>query len=320
MKTTAIVGISKNAGKTSYLNWYIKNQKQSTTFAVTTTGHDGEDIDLITGDKKPKVLLPANTLFTSSANIYDTQSSQIEVVEKLPFRVIGKPLWLYKTIGAIEAEVIGAATRKEQESLIEIFKKHDTQHILIDGSLDRKSICLSDKITEIALVIGASAGNLNEITKKAQILKLYSDIPLNRETMHTSQCITYFQKDKITQTDIASIYSNETKIIEILSQKPRWIYFPAAITDKSYSKLKYTLLNTTSDIVFHHPLNINLPATDINDLINTNKLFTNTRFPLKTIAVNSHATNNEHIDVELLKYEIKKIFIDLPVIDITEIY
>ena len=164
MRIVAVVGLSKNAGKTAFLNWYVK---QCSAVGVTTTGRDGEAIDLLTHEKKPKVSLPPNVYFTAYEHICDENSAKVETVDKLPFRVIGKNLWLYKSLDYIETEIIGAATLKEQEKLIKTFKDLGCNTVLIDGALDRKSICLSEKVTDVVLVIGAAAGNINEIKEQA---------------------------------------------------------------------------------------------------------------------------------------------------------
>ncbi|MBN2830448.1 MAG: hypothetical protein JXR56_09030, partial [Candidatus Cloacimonetes bacterium] len=50
----AITGLSKNAGKTSLLNWLIRSFPDYR-YGITTTGRDGEEKDLVFGTDKPKV-------------------------------------------------------------------------------------------------------------------------------------------------------------------------------------------------------------------------------------------------------------------------
>ena len=311
IKNIAIVGLSKNSGKTSFLNWFLKKQNNKRV-AVTTTGRDGEDIDTITGEEKPKVRLPKNTIFTTFGSVLSKQDSQLNVIKKLPYRVIGNYLWLCETLNDIETEIVGPVTRKEQEGLISIFQEYNANLVLIDGSLDRKSICLSEIITEIILVIGAATGNIEEIKKQAERIKLYTSIPTLQIEDYSS--ITY---DNI-KTDIKSIYSNEAMINDILAQSPDWIYFPGVITDHSYSKLKDQFQYPRTKIIFNHPINVNIYLDEIKKLLPKNILYTRLSFPITLVAVNSYSPYNEHLDMELLKKEIKKILCETCVIDITE--
>jgi len=311
----AIVGLSKNAGKTTFLNWYLSTlDKHNYPVGVTTTGRDGEDIDLLTAQKKPKVILPKDVYFTSFASVSQKHQSDIEIIKKLPFRVIGQHLWLYKTTSPIQTEVVGPTTLTEQDELINIFMELHCQTILIDGSIDRKSIGLSENITDIALVIGAAKGNLEDITRTAQLYKLYSQIPHKHVLKYEN--ITSYTNNTIMDSDVKSIYTNESTIIDILSQQPQWIYIPGAITLQSWIKLKATFINFTGDIIFKSPININIPPMDIENLISKHKIYTSTPFPLKMIAVNSYSPTNEHLDAVVLREQVKMMFPEVAVVDV----
>ncbi|MCC6548479.1 MAG: hypothetical protein IT279_00265, partial [Ignavibacteriaceae bacterium] len=54
MKSTGIIGTAKNTGKTTTLNWLMK-QQGSTGIAVTGIGYDGEERDNITMLPKPRL-------------------------------------------------------------------------------------------------------------------------------------------------------------------------------------------------------------------------------------------------------------------------
>jgi len=314
----AIVGLSKNAGKTTFLNWYLHSMPdKSKPVGVTTTGRDGEDIDLLTTQKKPKVELPENTFFTSFTQVAQTHQSQIEVVTKLPFRVIGHHLWLYKAISPISTEVVGPATLSEQEALISLFADLHCRTILIDGSIDRKSIGLSEYITQIALVIGAAGGNIDVLTTTANIYRLYNQIP--HKDIAKYENITYCANDTIIDTGIKSIYTKETLILDILSKDTSWIYFPGAITPPSWQKLKKAFVDFSGDIVFKSPLNINILPDDLETLANSHNLYTRTPFPLKMVAVNSFSPSNEHIDAGELKKQVERVFPFVEVVDVREL-
>ncbi|MCL1827058.1 MAG: hypothetical protein FWG20_03355 [Candidatus Cloacimonetes bacterium] len=307
----AIVGLSKNAGKTTFLNWFLK-QVKIPKIAVTTTGRDGEDIDLVTGYKKPKVFLPSNVLFTTFDSVLDQNATRLKALQKLPFRVIGRHIWLCETMADIQTEIIGPVTRREQEDLGLMFRQNGCEMILIDGSIDRKSICLSGSISDIALVIGASAGNLTQIKEQAEKLQLYTRF-IQIDTADSEYVSTDFGV-----TTIRSVFGNESAINDLFNQKPEWIYFPGAITDQSWEKCRNSFYHTPSKIIVNHPINLNIKPSEIKRFLNNKPLYTRSHFPLKIVAVNSFSPNNEHIDREVLLSTVQNIFTDIDVIDVTK--
>ena len=62
-KVLSIVGMAKNAGKTTALNYILEEaMDEGMLLGVTSTGRDGESSDLVTGTEKPRVFLDAGTL------------------------------------------------------------------------------------------------------------------------------------------------------------------------------------------------------------------------------------------------------------------
>ena len=268
----AIIGLSKNSGKTTFLNWLVKRLKNKV-IGITTTGRDGEEFDILTNDKKPQVCLPAGTYFTAFDNIYTSFSSHLIGISKLPFRVIDKNLWLYKTLSPIETEIVGPSTRKQQEALIDIFREKGCNFVVIDGSLDRKSICLSDKITDVGIVVGASAGCFSEIRDLVEKLWCYSRI-------------TKYKPDNDRET---------------------W-FLPGMLTDNKWRVLKTNILNFKGNILFNHPLNINIGLSELKRLVQDKNVFTNTCFPVTMVAVNPNSVVGEHIDADFLFNEMTKLW------------
>ena len=63
-KTLSIVGMAKNAGKTTALNYLIEEaDDEMIRLGITSTGRDGETSDLVTGTEKPRVYLTRTRSF-----------------------------------------------------------------------------------------------------------------------------------------------------------------------------------------------------------------------------------------------------------------
>lgn len=71
-KTLSIVGMAKNAGKTTALNYLIEEAiDEGILLGVTSTGRDGESQDLVTGTEKPRVYLDQDMLVAVPSLLYD---------------------------------------------------------------------------------------------------------------------------------------------------------------------------------------------------------------------------------------------------------
>ena len=82
-KTLSIVGMSKNAGKTTALNYLIEEaMDEGLKLGITSTGRDGETQDLVTGTEKPRVYLDVDTLVAVPALLYELSDAGLEVVKR----------------------------------------------------------------------------------------------------------------------------------------------------------------------------------------------------------------------------------------------
>ena len=65
-KTMSIVGMCKNAGKTTMLNWLLTQGHLQGTLGLTSIGRDGESTDVVTGTEKPGIFAKAGTLIATA--------------------------------------------------------------------------------------------------------------------------------------------------------------------------------------------------------------------------------------------------------------
>lgn len=56
VKSMSIVGMCKNAGKTTMLNWLLAHTGRRQVLGLTSIGRDGESTDVVTGTESPASL------------------------------------------------------------------------------------------------------------------------------------------------------------------------------------------------------------------------------------------------------------------------
>jgi len=68
-KTMSIVGMCKNAGKTTMLNWMLTGGHLRGTLGLTSIGRDGESTDVVTGTEKPGIFVKEGTLIATAKDM-----------------------------------------------------------------------------------------------------------------------------------------------------------------------------------------------------------------------------------------------------------
>ncbi len=159
-KSISIIGMCKNAGKTTVLNRLIQESASNgRTLALTSIGRDGEDKDLVTGTKKPGIHVASGTLVATASElvlrhcdvtreILDTTGISTPMGEVVVLRA--------KSDGAVQ--LAGPSMTGQLARLRELFFRLGADQVLIDGALSRKTLC-SRAVTEATILCtGASYG------------------------------------------------------------------------------------------------------------------------------------------------------------------
>ena len=82
-KTVPILGLTKNAGKTTFLNWLLEQAPETDlALAVTSSGRDGEEKDLVTGLPKPRIFLRKGMLVTTAEELYPLCEGKLEILRE----------------------------------------------------------------------------------------------------------------------------------------------------------------------------------------------------------------------------------------------
>ena len=157
-KTLSIVGMSKNAGKTTALNYLIEEaMDEGIKLGVTSTGRDGETQDLVTGTEKPRVYLDEGSLVAVPSFLYEMSDAGLEVIKRTDYSTAIGTLLICRVREAGYVQVAGPVINAEQKMLCEDMLREGCDLVLIDGAIDRKTIASPDTSDAIILATGASA-------------------------------------------------------------------------------------------------------------------------------------------------------------------
>ena len=151
----AVVGTSKNAGKTVALSSVCEALEQSgLPFGLCSIGRDGEPVDALSGSAKPRYLLRPGAIAATAAGLVPMHPA-FEVLAFSGERSALGPIVFVRARSAAYLEIAGppaaSALRRVADSLASL-----APFVLIDGAVDRIA-ALRDGSDAIVVAVGAAA-------------------------------------------------------------------------------------------------------------------------------------------------------------------
>ena len=176
-KRISIVGMAKNAGKTTALNYLIEEaMDEGLTLAVTSTGRDGEGTDVVTGTDKPRVYLDQGTIVSVPKQLYELADAGLEILRMTEYGTSLGQIMLCRVADAGYVQVAGPVINAQHITMCEEMLALGADLVLIDGAIDRKSIAAPDISDAIILSTGAVLSRkLSKVVEEtAYTVELYS--------------------------------------------------------------------------------------------------------------------------------------------------
>ncbi len=147
-KSISIVGMCKNAGKTTALGRLIAASADKR-IGLSSIGRDGESTDLATGTEKPAVSVPAGTLFATAEYLIPLCTVSRTVLELSDVLTpLGRVAVLRADSGG-RVQIAGPSTVLQMQHIARSMRLLGAERILIDGAIFRRSIAspaLSDAV------------------------------------------------------------------------------------------------------------------------------------------------------------------------------
>ena len=157
-RSVSIIGMCKNAGKTTVLNQLIRELNgNGQTLALTSIGRDGEDKDLVTGTQKPGIYVARGTLIATASDLILRHCDVTR--EILATTGISTPMgdvFPPRPRGDGSIQLAGPSATSQLARLREDFFRAGADLVLIDGALSRKTLCSRSVTEATVLCTGAS--------------------------------------------------------------------------------------------------------------------------------------------------------------------
>lgn len=174
-KTITIIGLCKNAGKTTAMA-HLMAELSGETLALTSIGRDGESTDLVTGTQKPALYVPSGTLFATARGMLPLCDVTCAVEGLTPVHTPVGQVGVFRALSDGYIQLAGPSASGQLEPLAKQMFALGADRVLIDGAAGRKSLATAGAAGCTILCTGASAGrNMDAVVAdSAYICQLFA--------------------------------------------------------------------------------------------------------------------------------------------------
>ena len=325
-KTLSIVGMAKNAGKTTALNYLIEEAiDDCVVLGITSTGRDGESTDLVTGTDKPRVFLDTGTIVSVPVKLYELADAGLEILSMTEYSTALGQIMLCRVAESGYVQIAGPVNTKDHKKMCREMLAYGAEIVLIDGAIDRKSIAAPDTSDAIILATGAvlSRSIKKVVEETAHIVGLYQ-LPVledgTAKNLILSNCgnekIMLVKNDQLIVLDLKTGLSAGKYLDEAIDEETDYIYIPGALTKSVISDIHPSKIKKV-EFILTDPTKIFIDANHWQQLRKkgfTVKVLENIK--VAALTVNPHAPAGYAFEHEALLKEMRSAVEGIPVIDV----
>ncbi len=324
--TLSIVGMAKNAGKTTALNYLIEEaMDDGVVLGVTSTGRDGESTDLVTGTDKPRVFLDTGTIVSVPVKLYELADAGLEILKMTNYSTALGQIMLCRVAESGYVQIAGPVNTKDHKKMCEEMLALGAEIVLIDGAVDRKSIAAPDTSDAIILSTGAVLSrSMNKVVEEtAHIVGLYQLPRIAEENVRKlilsgqdQERIMLIKGDAIEMLDLKTGLSAGKFLDEAIDEETDYIFLPGALTNSVISDIHPAKMKKV-EFILRDPTKIFIDSLHWQQLRKkgfTVKVLANIK--VAALTVNPHAPAGYSFEHEALLKAMRNAVEGIPVIDV----
>ncbi len=152
----SIVGMAKNVGKTTTLNYILSHLYHKKKVGLTSIGRDGEKLDAVTNTPKPKIYIESGTIVATTTVCLNNSDFTKQILETTGINTPLGEVVIVKALSDGYVDLAGPSFNQQIKRIIAIFKSYHVDITLIDGAISRKGLADFDVSEATILCTGAA--------------------------------------------------------------------------------------------------------------------------------------------------------------------
>ncbi|MDO4552398.1 MAG: hypothetical protein Q4C22_02565 [Bacillota bacterium] len=239
-KMVSIVGMAKNAGKTTTLNYLIDQAMDwDVSLGVTSTGRDGETVDLVTGTEKPRVFADAGTIVSVPVQLYDLAQAGMEILRMTRYSTALGQMMLCRVAESGYVQIAGPPATADLRALCLEMLGLGAELVLIDGAIDRRAIADPTASDAIILATGAVLSRRMDkvVEQTLHVTELFrlpelppGELRGKMEDALAADRIAILKKDGLHFPAMSTGLAGSKFLDEAIDDDTRCVYLPGALT------------------------------------------------------------------------------------------
>lgn len=238
-RSISFIGMSKNAGKTTTLNFFINEARGKFALGLSSIGRDGETTDRVTGTYKPRIYIYSGTIVTTAAACLKLSDATLEILEVTDINTPMGAIVISRAVTDGFIELAGPSTNHQTKQVIQKMFAYGAEKVFVDGALSRKSFASPSVADATIMSTGAAISNnftkvIEETVHSYEMLTIdsYKDEKLKQRLSELeADTVLLDQEDNILFSEERTIIGNEQTISEQITEQTKIIYTKGAITD-----------------------------------------------------------------------------------------
>lgn len=244
----SIIGMDKNVGKTTALNYLIKNARgYKSPLALTSIGRDGEETDLVTYTEKPKIYVRRGTFIATARQCLMHSDITREIIDTTGINTAMGEVVIIKALSDGYVDLGGPSTNTYISKICSKLLQLGAKTVFVDGALGRKTFA-SPGVTEATiLATGASLGkDMNGVVEKTCHAAALLRIPKEEKEDIVSLCNKTAPENRVNiiyKNNTLKHLNNETSlaaskdIVYNLNENVSHVYIKGIVSDKLLSDI-----------------------------------------------------------------------------------
>lgn len=170
VQTVAVMGMSKNTGKTVCLNHLLQRaQQDKVTVGLTSIGRDGEEHDAVFAIPKPPVHVTPGCLVATARDTLVRAKVRTRLMGATSIHSPMGEIVLVKALEAGAMEVAGPSRSHDQHKVIGLLQQCGAELVLLDGALGRSHHASPAIADGVILATGAAlGGGMGDVLRKTR--------------------------------------------------------------------------------------------------------------------------------------------------------
>ncbi|MBM7616258.1 lysine 5,6-aminomutase reactivase subunit KamB [Alkaliphilus hydrothermalis] len=221
LNSLAIVGMEKNVGKTTTMNYIIENAWGKHLLGLTSIGIDGEKEDQVTGTDKPMVYVEKGTLIATAKSAYLSSDLTKGVLATTGLQTPMGEVVIFEALSDGFVELMGPSINKYLKLVIQKLKVLGSRLVIVDGALSRRTMASPAIADGVILATGAAVSrDMQEVVVETahRIDLLQIDYEKNQEKVELVKSglgqgkVCFIQGDELQVTDEVTAIGAESTI------------------------------------------------------------------------------------------------------------